>query len=439
MIKQKLKSLTRKINTPDGRRLTENFISLSLLQGANYLLPLLTFPYLVRVLGAEKFGLLAFATAMIAYFMIITDYGFNLSATREVSIHRDDRDKLIEIFSAVMTIKFALMILSLLMMTILVLSFDKFRAEWNIYYLTFGMVVGQVLFPVWFFQGMERMKYITILNIIAKVIFTVAIFMFVRSDADYWMVPVFNSLGFIIAGVISLYLIMKDFKIRLGNLSIYSIKWHLQDSSQYFLSRVSVSAFTSSNIMILGLFATNTIIGYYSIAEKLYIAIQSLYIPINQALYPYIVKVKNLIVFKKIFIITMCSNFILCFGLYLFGDSIFVFLFKTYSVVSLSVFNILLISSIFMVPAVLIGYPLLGAFGSEKIANNSVIYASIIHIISLVVLSLFQVITVYTVSVLTCTTTIILLTIRVKGVIALIKKLKSDLMDSNSLYRHIAN
>jgi PST family polysaccharide transporter len=92
-----------------------------------------------------------------------------------------------------------------------------------------------------------------------------------------------------------------------------------------------------------------------------------------------------------------------------------------------------------MVPAVLIGYPLLGAFGSEKIANNSVIYASIIHIISLVVLSLFQVITVYTVSVLTCTTTIILLTIRVKGVIALIKKLKSDLMDSNSLYRHIAN
>jgi PST family polysaccharide transporter len=112
------------IKIEEKKRFLKNFFSLAILQGLNYILPLLTLPYLIRVLGAEKFGLLAFATAIIGYFIVLTDYGFNFTATREVSLNIENNEKLNEIFSSVMIIKFMLFIISLFLLTILVIAFE---------------------------------------------------------------------------------------------------------------------------------------------------------------------------------------------------------------------------------------------------------------------------------------------------------------------------
>ena len=267
-----------------------NFVSLSVLQGANYILPLITLPYLVRVLGVEYFGLLAFATTTVMYFQILTDYGFNLTATREISIHRDNKEKVIEIFSSVMTIKIILMFVSFFLLSILVFSFEKFSQDALVYFLTFGTVVGQVLFPVWFFQGMERMKYITYLNILSKVIFTIAIFVFVKEQSDFYLVPLLTSIGFLVAGIWSLYLIKKEFGVGFEVQTIDTIKHHLVEGWDIFVSMVFISMYRSSNIIILGLLTNNTIVGYYSIAEKVVKTLQSLQDVVGNTLFPYLSK-----------------------------------------------------------------------------------------------------------------------------------------------------
>jgi len=309
-------------------RLFENFFSLSFLQVANYIFPLITLPYLVRVLGPEKFGLISFAQAFTGYFMILTDYGFNLSATREIAIYREDKEKISEIFSSVMVIKFFLFLLSLGIMSGIVFTFEKFRQDWEIYYLTFGMVLGQVLFPIWFFQGMERMKYITFLNILAKLIFTIAIFVFVRKVGDYLYVPLLNSLGFIVAGVLGLWIIFKDFGIEFRMPSWEGIKYQLKEGWYIFISTVAISLYTISNTFILGLFTNNTIVGYYSAAEKIIKAIQGLLGPISQTIYPHVSKLMyeskeyGIKFLRKVTLLIGSFSFVLSLIIFIFADLI---------------------------------------------------------------------------------------------------------------------
>lgn len=285
-----IKKIANLSQNKDDKVLFQNFMSLSILQGVNYILPLITLPYLIRVLGIEYFGLLSFATVLIMYFQILTDYGFNLSATKEISIHREDKHKIVEIFSAVMTIKIFLLFFSFILLTIIVILFERFSKDMEVYYLTFGLVVGQTLFPVWFFQGMEKMKYVTYLNILAKSIFTVSIFIFVTERNDYLIVPLLNSIGFIIVGVISLYMIKKDFGVTFKFQNKETITYYLVEGWHIFISRIYANIYTSTNIFVLGLFTNNIIVGHYAIAEKIVGALCGLFEPVNQTLYPFLAK-----------------------------------------------------------------------------------------------------------------------------------------------------
>lgn len=274
----------------EKKRLVNNFISLSVLQLANYVLPFVTIPYLVRVIGPENFGIIAFSQAITQYFIILTDYGFNLSATRKIAINRDKKHIVSTIYSSVLAAKFILLLLSLLILSLLLSFCSKINNHSLIFIYSFGSVIGNVLLPIWLFQGMERMKYITILNVLAKSFFTVLIFVVVKDQSDYCYIPIINSLGFIVAGLLGIYISLSEFKISFAVPSIRSVYLELKDGWNIFISTFAISFFTVANTFILGIVASDIVVGYYSAGEKIIRALASITVPICQGIFPYFSK-----------------------------------------------------------------------------------------------------------------------------------------------------
>ncbi|WP_028401470.1 flippase [Ectobacillus panaciterrae] len=270
------------------RKLFSNFLSLAILQGLNYILPLLTVPYLTRVLGSTSQGLIFTGQAMNVIFVTVTDYGFNLMATKQIAIARDDKEQIRRIHSTVLTVKLLLMVISFLVLLGICLIVPKYNEHFVFYVLFFGITVGTVLFPVYLFQGMEEMKYITILNVISKTIFTVGIFVFIRDKGDLMYSPILLSAGYITVGVISLFMVRYKFGIKWISPKLTDVKYQLRQGWSVFVSNAAVSAFTAGNTVLLGLFANQKQVFYYGGAEKLINAAVSVVNPVAGALFPHI-------------------------------------------------------------------------------------------------------------------------------------------------------
>jgi PST family polysaccharide transporter len=285
--------MVKRIVTHTERKIVfKNFISLTTLQGVNYILPLVVLPYLIRVIGIDKFGLIAFAQSLVQYFLIITDYGFSLSATRKISLCKECQDQTSAIFSSVMTVKLLLAGLSFLILCALMYFIPRFRSDWLVYALSYGAVVGNTLFPVWFFQGKEKMSYITLINVIGGIAFAVCIFVFIKGPEDFLLLPILNSLLCLISGVAALYVAFSRFKLEFSFQKYSDRKNELKTGWDIFISSVSISAYTTTRTFAVGLLTNNTITGYFSLAERIANFIQSFPMDsFSRAVYPRISKV----------------------------------------------------------------------------------------------------------------------------------------------------
>jgi polysaccharide transporter, PST family len=268
------------------QRLVENIGSLYVLQGVNYLLPVVLLPYLVRVLGTEQIGLIAIAQALMQYFVVLTDYGFNLTASRDIAMYKEDSLRVSEIFSTVIFIKLSLMLLSFLLLIAMVFSISKFRADWPVYLVSFLSVAGAVLLPVWFFQGLEKMKYITIVNVAGGLISTIAIFALVRDASDVLLAAGLRAGGVLLAGLLGLYVAWHIAPVRLTLPSPQGVIATLRGGWNVFVSQLSQTLLGTSMVPFLGLFYGNLIVGYFAIAQKMVLAAIGLSIPISNAIYP---------------------------------------------------------------------------------------------------------------------------------------------------------
>ncbi len=272
----------------DHRRLAGNVIALSILQLVNYLLPLLIVPHLLQTLGLAPFGLYAFATAVVTYFVLLTDYGFNFTATRAISVNRNDHIYVSRVYAEVLVLRLLLSSAGLAILTLIVMSIQTLRNDALIYYLTFGNVVGHALMPVWLFQGMERMKFITWITVIPKIITTACIFVFVREPGDLPLTPLLIASGFISSGVIATVVVRYGLGIRFKIPEKQGLIRQLNDGWPVFVSNLSISLYTVSTTVLLRAFTSEAIVGVYAAAEKMVRAVTNLYSPIAQGLFPFI-------------------------------------------------------------------------------------------------------------------------------------------------------
>jgi len=374
-------------NSPTKKRLYENFISLSLLRGITYLFPLFTLPYLVRVLGPEKYGLVAFAQAFANYFNILTDYGFNMSATREISIEREDKNKVSQIFSSVLSIKFLLFIFSLIIFTTIVFFIPRFAADKAVYFFSFLLVLGNTLFPIWFFQGMEKMKYITFISTLAKVFFLICVFVFIKRPDQYALVPLFGSLGSLISGLVALVLVFKSFKIKFIIPSLKEMKTQLINGWYFFVSSFFINLYTNNtNAFLLGLLTNNEMVGYFSGAEKIIRAFTGFITPVSQAVYPHLSRLfiqgkeASLRFIRKLEFLLGGVFLSVSLFLFLFASPIVKILLGEEYLPSISIIRIMAVLPFLITMSNIFGIQGLFAFGISKKASKIFISASLFHI-----------------------------------------------------------
>jgi len=291
-MKQILRLFPKVATFQEKKIVFENFISLTTLQALGYLLPMITLPYLTRVIGLANFGLIAFAQAFMQYFMIITDYGFSLSATKKISMCGQNKKHTCEIFSTVMAVKLILALICFLLLLVFINLVPKFKQDWLVYLFSFGTVLGNTLFPVWFFQGKEKMAYITLINSLAGIANVICIFYYVNSPSDYIYIPLINSIFSLISGSWALYIAFKKFDLQIVSRTYKNIREEMRAGWQLFISIVAINAYTATRVFAVGLLTNNTITGYYSVAERIANFIQSfpLY-SFTQAVYPRLNKV----------------------------------------------------------------------------------------------------------------------------------------------------
>jgi len=355
-----------------SRLVYKNFLFLFVVQFSNYVLPFLVIPLLTRALGMDGYGKYAFYLGIANFLLVFIRFGFEFSATRQISISSENINKVGEIVGAVLQIKLVLLAITLLVYTsvILILKPD----EQNNLLVIGGalLLIGQMLLPVWYFQGMQQMKYVTFYTVITKIVYVGALFSVIRVNSDYGLAVVIYGGAFFVAGLLSIGQVFKQVPVKL-TLSKPLLRQTLQEALPFFTSRIFVATYTSSLIPLIGFIGGPTQVAIYSASEKLYLAAQSVMHPLTNALFPDIAKNKYLAMFKKLFFLAMIIVIIGGIGGYFVAPLLIAFLFGSEFIASADIFNIHIIALIFVFPSLMLGYPLLAALGFSKAANNSVI------------------------------------------------------------------
>lgn len=368
-----------------NKRLIENIVSLFTIKGLEYILAFITFPYLVRVLQVENFGAMVFVQGIIQYFVLFTDYGFNLLGPKEIAQH-DNVNERGRIFASIFGAKVILLAISTVIFICMLTGIQYFSSiDITLYSVVYLMAIGNVIFPIWFFQGIQRMRYITIVNIIGRFLSVACIFYFVRTPDDYILAGLFQAIVPLVAGFCSWIILWRNYREVFVLPKYQDIKQVFIDAWEIFTSTIAINLYTASNIVFLGLLTNNTVVGYFSGAQKIIQNINQLISPITQAVYPYVSKMANnsridaLKFLRKIVLVLGGGNFVGSILIFIFAEWIVDILLGTGYEQSVLLLRILAFLPFIISLSNVFGIQTMLVFGMKKQFNKVLLSAAIVN------------------------------------------------------------
>ncbi|UZO81859.1 oligosaccharide flippase family protein [Aquimarina sp. ERC-38] len=299
-----------KIN-PNYFGILKNFSYLSLFQILNLFVPLIIYPYLINQLGKENYGIVIYAQAITAFFAVIVNFGFNITGTKDVSIYRNNIRKLSQIVCTILLIKAVLFLISIILLLIFIHTIIDTREQDLLFLFSIYVAVNEFLFPLWYFQGVEKMKFISIINFITKFLSIILIFLFIHSSKDGTTLQFIFFITSILGGAISLFIIFYVDKIRLILLPRNEIIILIKKSFYVFVSK-GCFLFTESisKIIIEKNFGTADL-AVYDLGIRIMAILKKPFLILTQAVYPNLSSTKDMTFSKKILIRSIITSFIL--------------------------------------------------------------------------------------------------------------------------------
>lgn len=407
-----------------SKSLLHNTIMLYILTFSNYLFNFITIPYQTRVLGPVFYGKLNFAAAFTAYFQVLIDFGFILSGTEAVARNREDRVTLSRIYTSITYAKFLLIVISLIIMIPIIIMVPQVKENTNIVLLYFATYCVMAIFPDYLYRGMEDMKTITIRSVLIKMFFTLLVFFFVKSPADYYYIPLLTLAGNSVAILVTVCHVKKSFGVCFVRIRCKDIGDQLKSSSFFFYSRVASTVYSATNTFIMGMIygTAAPIVGLFSSANKLISTGKQAMTPITDSLYPYMVNHKDFKIVRKVLCIFMPLITIGCIVTGVFARPICILLFgEQFSGAALYV-QLLLLTLWCSFPGMLLGFPVMSPLGLSRYVNISNIVGACVQIFLLALCMASKRLNVLTICVATCITEVVTLVYRIGIIVYFVKK-----------------
>ena len=379
-----MKTIILKEIIKNNRVIIKNFSFLTILQLFLLLSPLITFPYLIRVLGKDCYGVIITAQVIVSYFSLIIEFGTNGVCAKYVSINRDNKEVLSEIVCSILSLKFILFLISFFVYSVIVFVVPNYHSHWCLFLLMYSLTFNELLFPQYYFQGMERMGIITTLNIVFKLVFIFLIFVFIKDGDDYILMPIFYGLGHLFVGLTSLCIIFKKDKLCFHIPNPDIILKYVKEAGVIFTTDIITTIKDKLNYLLIGRYVSMGDVVVYDLSIKINGFIVR---PVNilaTVLFPRFAKERNVHKLRKSIILSLLSVLCLVLFVNIFMEQIsYFFLHEKVDTIPLRLFSL---APVFLSISYMIGYNYLLAFGHNKVLLNSIIVTTGVYLIALAAL-----------------------------------------------------